>query len=49
MEMMVALSEKRVRTEGNIEVRKEMILNQEYQPGAYHTPVDYASEPNIDR
>ena len=39
---MVAFSEKKVRTEGNIDVRKEMIPNQEYQPGAHHTPVDYA-------
>ena len=46
---MVALLEKKVRTEGNIELRKEMILSQEYQPGAHPTPVDFAREPNIDR
>ena len=49
MERLVALLEKKVRTEGNIELRKEMILSQEYQPGAHPTPVDIAREPNIDR
>ena len=37
------------RKEGNIELRKEMILNQEYQAGAHLTLVDTAREPNIDR
>ena len=37
------------RNEGNIELRKEMILNQEYQAGAHLTLVDTAREPNIDR
>ena len=49
MERLVALHKKNVRTEGNIEVRKEMILSQEYLPGAQPTPVDNAREPNIDR
>ena len=49
MERLVVLLEKKVRTEGNIELRKEMILSQEYQPGAHPTPVDIAREPNIDR
>ena len=49
MERLVALLEKKVRTEGNIELRKEMILSQKYQPGANPTPVDIAREPNIDR
>ena len=40
---------KKVRTEGNIELREEMILSQEYQPGAHPTPVDIAREPIIDR
>ena len=44
----VVLLEKNVRTEWNIELRKEMILSQEYQPGAHPTPVDIAREPNID-
>ena len=43
------LLEKKVRTERNIELRNEMILRQEYQPGAHPTPVDIAHEPNIDR
>ena len=30
MERLVALLEKKVRTKGNIELRKEMILSQEY-------------------
>ena len=45
----MALLEKKVRTEGNIELKKEMILSQEYQSGAHPTPVDIAREPNIDR
>ena len=45
----MSLLEKKVRTEGNIELRKEMILSQEYQPGAHPTPVDIAREPNINR
>ena len=45
----MALLEKKVRTEGNIELRKEMILSQEYQPGAPSTPVHIARESNIDR
>ena len=45
----MALLEKNVRTEGRIEPRKEMILSQEYQPGAHPTPVDIAHEINIDR
>ena len=45
----VVLLEKNVRTEWNIELRKEMILSQEYQPGAHPTPVDIARETNIDR
>ena len=49
MERLVALLEKKVRTEGNIELRKEMILSQEYQPGVHPNPVDIAREPNIDR
>ena len=49
MERLVALLEKKVRTGGNIELRKEMILSQEYQPRAHPTPVDIAREPNIDR
>ena len=49
MERLVALLEKNVRTEGSIEPRKEMILSQEYQPGAHPTPVDIAHEINIDR
>ena len=44
MERLVVLLEKKVHTEGNIELRIEMILSQEYQP----TPVDIAREPNID-
>ena len=43
------LLEKKVRTEGNIELRTEMILSQEYQPAAHPTPVDIVCEPNIDR
>ena len=49
MERLVTLLEKKVRTEGNIELRKEMLVSQEYQPGAHPTPVDIANEPNIDR
>ena len=45
MERLVALLEKKVRTEGNIELKKEMILSQEYQSGAHPTPVDIAREP----
>ena len=45
----MALLEKKVRTGGNIELRKEMILSQEYQPAAHPNPVDIAREPNIDR
>ena len=48
MERMVVLLEKKVRTEGNIELRIGMILSQEYQPGTQPTPVDIAREPNID-
>ena len=40
---------KTVRTEGNIELREEMILSQEYQPGAHPTSVDIARELIIDR
>ena len=46
MKRLVVLLEKKVRTEGDIEPRIEMILCQEYQPG---TTVDIAIEPNIDR
>ena len=49
MERLVVLLEKNVRTGGNIELRKEMIFSQEYQPRAHPTPVDNAREPNIDR
>ena len=48
IERLVALLKKKVRTEGNIELREEMILSQEHQPGAYPTPVDIAREPIID-
>ena len=41
--------EKKVRTEGNIELRTEMILSQEYQPAAHPTPVDIVRELNTDR
>ena len=44
----MALLEKKVRTKGNLEIRKEMILSQEYQPGAHPTPVGIARKPNID-
>ena len=47
IERLVALLEKKVRTEGNIELREEMILSQEYQPGAHPTPVDIVREPII--
>ena len=43
------LVEKKVRTEGNIELRTEMILSQEYQPAAHPTPVDIVRELNTDR
>ena len=43
------LLEKKVRTEGNIELRTEMILSQEYQPAAHPTPVDIVRELNTDR
>ena len=49
LERLVALLQNKVRTEGNIELRKEIILSQEYQPAAHPTPVDIACEPNIDR
>ena len=49
IERLVALLKKEVRTEENIELREEMILSQEHQPGAYPTPVDIAREPIIDR
>ena len=48
MESLVALLGKKIRTEGNTKLRKEMILSQGYQPGAHPTPVDIAREPNID-
>ena len=48
MERLVVLLEKKVRTEGNIELRIEMILTQEYQSGTQPTPVDITREPNID-
>ena len=48
MERLVVLLEKKVRTEGNIELRIEMILSQEYQSGTQPTPVDIAREPSID-
>ena len=48
MERLVVLLEKKVRTEGNIELRIEMILSQEYQPGTQPIPLDIAREPNID-
>ena len=48
MERLVVLLEKKVRTEGNIELRIEMILSQEYQPGTQPNPVDIEREPNID-
>ena len=48
MERLVVLLEKKVRTEGNIELRIEIILSQEYQPGTQPNPVDIAREPNID-
>ena len=44
----MVLLEKKVRTEGNIELRIEMILTQEYQSGTQPTPVDITREPNID-
>ena len=47
MERLVVLLEKKVRTEGNIELIIEKILSQEYQPGSQPTPVDIAREPNI--
>ena len=43
------LLEKKVRTEGNIELRTEMILSQEYQPAAHPTPVNIVRELNTDR
>ena len=43
------LLEKKVRTEGNTELRTEMILSQEYQPAAHPTPVDIVRELNTDR
>ena len=43
------LLEKKVRTEGNIELRTEIILSQEYQPAAHPTPVDIVRELNTDR
>ena len=43
------LLEKKVRTEGNIELRTEMILSQEYQPVVHPTPVDIVRELNTDR
>ena len=49
IERMVTLLEKKVRTEEKIELIEEMILSQEYQPGAHPTPADIAREPNIDR
>ena len=49
LERLVALLQNKVPTEGNIELRKEIILNQEYQPAAHPTPVDIACEANIDR
>ena len=49
IERLVTLLEKKVRTEGKIELIEEMILSQEYQPGAHPTPADIAREPNIDR
>ena len=48
MERLVVFLEKNVRTEGNIELRKEMILRQEYKPEAHPTSVDIGREPNID-
>ena len=45
----MGLLEKKVRTEGNIELRKERFLSEEYQPGAHSIPVDIEREPNIDR
>ena len=45
----MTLLEKKVRTEGKIELIEEMILSQEYQLGAHPTPADIAREPNIDR
>ena len=45
----MALLGKKVRTEGTIELRKEIILHQEYQQGAHPTPVDIAREPNSNR
>ena len=43
----MALLERKVRTEGNIELREEMILSQEYQPGTHPTPVDIVREPIV--
>ena len=43
------LLEKKVRTEENIELIEEMILNQEDQPGNHTIPADIARETNIDR
>ena len=40
---------KKVRTEENIELIEEIILSQEVQPKAHHTPADIAREPNIYR
>ena len=45
----MALLGKKVRTEGTIELRKEIILHQEYQPWAHPTPADIAREPNSNR
>ena len=49
IERLVPVPEKKVRTEGDIELRAEMILSQEYQPGAHPNPVEIAREPCIDR
>ena len=49
IERLMALLEKKVCTEWNIELREEMVLRQEYQPGAHPTPIDIARETNIDR
>ena len=47
---LVTLLEKKVRTEENIELIEEMILNHEDQPGNHTTtPADIARETNIDR
>ena len=40
------VTQKKVRTDENIELKEEIILSQEDQPVAHHTPADIAREPN---